>query len=197
MSSPHLKDFPGEITALLQGWNHGDQESLEELLSLVYDELRRIARRHLARERPDHTLSSTALVHETYLRLVDQGKLRWRNRAQFFAIAATTMRRILVEHARSHGAAKRDHGRPKLPLIEVGDLRIERPPELIALDDCLTALARTDPRKASIVELRFFGGLSVEETAEVVGCSRATVIRHWRMAKAWLYHELFGAVPRS
>ncbi len=190
MSSSRFRELPPELTRLLQGWSRGDQESLEELLPLVYDELRRIARGQLAGERPGHTLSPTALVHEAYLRFSDKGMPRWRNRSQFFAIAATTIRRILVEHARSRGAAKRGHGMPNLPLIEVGDLRIERPEELIALDDSLEALAGSDPRKAQVVDLRFFGGLSVDETAEAVGCSRATIIREWRMAKAWLYHQL-------
>ncbi len=162
-----------DATALLLSWSSGNREALDELLPLVYDELRRIAKLHLGKEqRLDHTLQPAALVHEVYLRLGDQCNVRWRDPAHFLAVAATTMRRILVEHARSRGAAKRGAGTPKLPLKEAAKIAVERTPDLVALDDCLTTLARIDPLNASIVELRFFGGLSVDETAEVIGCSQ-------------------------
>lgn len=141
-------------------------------------------------ERPGHTLRPTELVHEAYLRLAKQGKLKLFNRSHFFAIAATTMRRILVEHARAHTASKRGAGQRKTPLIEAADLSIERTSQLVALDDSLSALAKTDPMKALIAELRFFAGLSLDDTAEVLGCSRPTVVRHWRITKAWLFNEL-------
>ena len=185
---------PGDVTAVLQTWNSGDREALNELLPLVYGKLRRIAKLHLYKERrPDHTLQPAALVHEVYLRFVDKCRVSWQNRAHFFAIAATTMRRILVEHARSRRAAKRDTGQPTLPLIEAAGIAVGRPPHLTALDDCLTALARTNPLQAAIVKLRFFDGLSVDETAEALGCSRATIIRRWRVARIWLRRELSGA----
>lgn len=184
----------GEVTELLLAWREGDRESFDRLLPMVYEELHGIAERHLHREhRLDHTLQPTALIHETYLRLVDQRGLRWQDRAHFFAIAATTMRRILVEHARRRATAKRNQGEPAITLAE--EIAGVPSPELVALDDCLTSLAEIDPAKASIVELRYFGGLSIQETAEVVGCSPATVVRHWRLAKAWLYNELRGDPP--
>lgn len=192
MSVSHRR-ASAEITALLEAWGQGERAAVEELLPLVYGELRRIARRAIRHERPNHTLQPTALVHEAYLRLVDSGRLQWQNRSHFFAIAAKVMRRILVEHARARAAAKRGSGRPALPLVEAAGVSIERLPELIALDDSLSALARTDPLKASIVELRFFAGLSLDDTATVLDRSRSTVVRHWRLAKAWLFHELAGS----
>lgn len=181
---------PGDVTELLRAWKQGSEEAFNEVLPLIYSELREIAARHLARERPDHTLQPTALVHEAYMKLVGEERVDWQNRSHFFAIAARTMRRILVEHARAHNAAKRGSGRPKQPLVESLGVSLERASQLVALDDSLFALAKSDPVKASIAELRFFGGLSLDDTALALGCSRATVIRQWRVAKAWLFHEL-------
>ncbi len=177
------------ITQLLVASRRGDSDALNKLLPMVYDELRRLADRYLKREREDHTLQATALVHEAYLRLVDQN-VPWQNRAHFFGIAAEMMRRILIDHARGLQAAKRGSGGIKLALDEVIDLSDERAADLIALDDALKALAEIDPQKSRIVELRFFAGLSIEETAKVLDIGTATVIRQWRMAKAWLYHEV-------
>lgn len=178
-----------DVTRLLVASSQGDQEALDKLLPLVYTELRHLAERYLHRERPDHTLQPTALVHEAYLRLIDQD-VSWQNRAHFFGVAAEMMRRILIDHARKHQAAKRGSGGIKLSLDEAIDLTDERAAELIALDDALKALAEFDAQKSRIVELRFFGGLSIEETAAVLGIGTATVIRQWKMAKAWLYHEV-------
>ncbi len=158
-------------------------------MPLVYDELRRMAARYLHGERQGHSLATTDLVHEAYLRLVDQRTVDWRERGHFFAIAARTMRRVLLDHARRHLAAKRDGGQ-KLPLISSLDLVIDKPPELVALDEALNDLAELDPDKAKLVELRFFGGLTIEETAAALGSSTATVTRQWRTARAWLYHQL-------
>jgi RNA polymerase sigma factor (TIGR02999 family) len=180
---------PQDITQLLVASSHGDSDALNKLLPLVYDELRRLADRYLRRERDDHTLQATALVHEAYLRLVDQN-VPWQNRAHFFGIAAEMMRRILIDHARGLQAAKRGSGGIKLALDEVIDLSDERAADLIALDDALKALAEIDPQKSRIVELRFFAGLSIEETAKVLDIGTATVIRQWRLAKAWLFHEV-------
>ena len=181
---------PNEITQLLVDWSNGRQEALAELLPVVYGELRRAARRSLRRERPNHTLSGTALVNEVYLQLVDQTAVRWQNRAHFFGIAAKLMRQILVQHARRHQTAKRGGGQYLLALDEAAVVPTERPVDLVALDEALSNLAERDARKSRIVELRFFGGLSTEETAEVLGISPRTVKREWRLAKAWLYHEL-------
>ena len=180
-----------DVTSLLVASSKGDQEALNQLLPLVYDELRRLADRYLHRERSDHTLQATALVHEAYLRLIDQ-RVSWANRAHFFGVAAEMMRRILIDHARSRQAAKRGSGGIKISLDDVLDLTDERAADLIALDDALKALAEFDPQKAKVVELRFFGGLSIEETAAVMGLGTATITRQWRLAKAWLYHELSG-----
>jgi RNA polymerase sigma factor (TIGR02999 family) len=180
-----------DVTSLLVASSNGDQEALNQLLPLVYDELRRLADRYLHRERSDHTLQATALVHEAYLRLIDQ-RVSWANRAHFFGVAAEMMRRILIDHARSRQAAKRGSGGIKISLDDVLDLTDERAADLIALDDALKALAEFDPQKAKIVELRFFGGLSIEETAAVLGLGTATITRQWRLSKAWLYHELSG-----
>lgn len=178
-----------DVTSLLIASSSGDQEALNLLLPLVYDELRRLADRYLHRERSDHTLQATALVHEAYLRLIDQ-KVSWANRAHFFGVAAEMMRRILIDHARSRQAAKRGSGGIKLSLDDVVEITDERAADLIALDDALKALADFDAQKARVVELRFFGGLSIEETAAVMGVGTATITRQWRLAKAWLYHEL-------
>lgn len=177
-------------TQMLLDASNGHQQALDELLPVVYDELRRLAGRYLRRERPDHTLQPTALVNELYLRLVDQKNVRWQNRAHFFAIAARSMREILVEHARSHNAAKRGGGAPRLTLSKAVAFFEERDVDLLALDDALNELEVIDSRKSRIVELRFFSGLGIEEAAEVMGISSATVIRQWRLAKAWLYRRI-------
>ena len=181
-----------DVTTLLVRWSGGDQGALEELTPLVYDELRRLAGRYMRRERPGHTLESTALVHEAYIRLVDQ-KVQWQNRSHFFAIAAQLVRRILVDHARTRDRVKRGAGALKLSLDEALDVPGQRDLELVALDDALNGLAVIDSQQARIVELRFFAGLSIEETAEAVGVSPATVKRDWVMAKAWLAREMSRA----
>ena len=185
-----------DVTQLLSDWSSGSKFALEQLTPVVYDELRRLARRHLARERKDHTLQSTALVHEAYLKLIDQKNVKWQNRAHFFAIASQMVRRILVDHARAHQAGKRGSGAPKLSLDEAIGVPESRDLELLALDDALKGLAEIDDRQARIVELRFFSGLSIEETAEVVGISAATVKREWVTAKAWLFRQLSRTGPQ-
>ena len=184
----------GEVTLLLRQWREGDQRAFERLSELVYDELRRMARGYLAGERPDHTLQPTALVHETYLRLVDHTAMAWEDRRHFFAIAATTMRRILVDHARSQRREKRGGDRPKVSLDALGELpAADRAAEVITIDEALERLAGEDRLKASVVELRFFAGLTNDEAAAVLGLSEKTVRRHWRMAKVWLHRELRSA----
>jgi len=180
---------PNEITQLLVASRAGDAEALNRLLPLVYDELRRLAGHYLRRERSDHTLQPTALVHEAYLRLIDQN-VSWQNRAHFFGVAAQMMRRILVDYARGRLAAKRGSGGVKVSLDDALNLSDERAGDFVALDDALERLAEFDPQKSRIVELRFFGGLSVEEAAEVLGIGTATVTRQWKMAKAWLYQQV-------
>jgi RNA polymerase sigma-70 factor, ECF subfamily len=189
-SSPVVNSSQQEVTRLLIRLMDGERAVLDDLLSLVYAELRRLAAGYLRHERPGHTLQPTALVHEAYLRLVDQTQVQWQNRAHFFGVAAQMMRRILVDHARSQQAEKRGGDIQKLALDENIDVSGERAAELIALDEALARLAALDPQKSRIVELRFFGGLSVEETAEVLGVSAPTVKRQWRMAKAWLYGQV-------
>jgi RNA polymerase sigma factor (TIGR02999 family) len=175
-----------DVTELLVRWSHGDKAAEERLMPLVYDELRRRANHYLRRERPDHTLQATALVHETYLELVNQRRVQWQNRAHFLGLAAHLMRRILVEHARHHQAGKRGGGQPKVALDNVMGLSAERDINLVTLDESLTALEALDPQQCRIVMLRFFGGLTVDETAAAIGVSPRTVDRDWRMAKAWL-----------
>jgi len=188
---------PQEVTQLLIDWSNGDQQAFERLLPLVYGELRKLAARYLARERQNHTLQSTALVHEAYIRMIDQNRVQWKNRAQFFGVAAQMIRRILVDHARSHHAAKRGSGAIKLSLDEAMAVPGGRDLDLVALDDSLHTLAELDGQQARIVELRFFGGLSIEETAEVLGISPATVKRDWASAKAWLYRDMLrGGVAK-
>jgi RNA polymerase sigma factor (TIGR02999 family) len=179
-----------DVTRLLVRLTDGDRGVLDELLPVVYGELRKLASSYLRRERVGHTLQPTALVHEAYMRLVDQTQVQWQNRAHFFGVAAQMMRRILVDHARAHEAEKRGGEFQKLSLDENIDVSGERDVNLVALDDALNLLAEIDPQKMKIVELRFFGGLSVEETAEVLGVSAPTVKRQWRMAKAWLYGQV-------
>lgn len=183
------------VTQLLKAWGDGDPVAFEQLVPLVYDELHRLARRYMARERPGHTLQTTALVNEAYLRLVDSEQASWHNRTQFFAICAQVMRRILVDWARSRQALKRggeDHPLELEEALAVGD---EPGEDLVALDDALKELAALDPRKAKVVELRFFGGLSVEESAEVLKVSVDTVMRDWKFAKTWLRRELSRGSP--
>ena len=178
------------VTQMLNAWGKGDQKSLDKLLPLVYDELRRLAASYLRRERPDHTLQPTALVHEAYFRLIDQREVSWQNRAHFFGIAAQMMRRILVDHARSHLYAKRGGGAQKLSLDEAIGLPDQKEVELTALDEALNKLQAIDPRQSRIIELRYFGGLSIEATAEVLRISPATVKREWSMARAWLHRQI-------
>lgn len=179
-----------EVTRLLQAWGRGDDAALEQMIPIVYSELRRIAHRYMTGERQSHTLQTTALVNEAYLKLVDSRKVNWQNRAHFFAISAQLMRRILVDFARSRSYQKRGGGAQQLSLDEECLATQERGRNVLALDDALTALAEVDPRKSKVVELRFFGGLSLEETAEVLKVCPDTVVRDWRMAKAWLGREL-------
>ena len=178
------------VSKLLLNWGQGDEGAREALIPLVYAELRRLARRHLRRERADHTLQSAALVNEAYLRLVRQGQPQWQNRAQFFGVAAQMMRHILVDHARNRKAAKRGAGAPRLSLSPEMSLPQAREVDLVALDDALTQLATLDPQQSRVVELRFFGGLSIEETSIVLGVSPATVKREWATARAWLQREI-------
>jgi RNA polymerase sigma factor (TIGR02999 family) len=181
---------PQEVTQLLQAWSGGEESAFEKLVPLVYSELHRLARRYMAREQPGHTLQVTALVNEAYLRLVDSPQANWQNRAHFFAVCAQVMRRILVDRARSRRARKRGLGIPALELDEALVVAQGRSTDLVALDDALKDLAALDQRKGQIVELRFFGGLSVEETAEVLKVSKDTVMRDWKLAKSWLRREL-------
>lgn len=190
MHSPATAPPSRRVTQLLQAWSAGEDGALEELYPFVYDQLRRMARRYLAAERRGHTLQPTALVHEAYFKLVEQRQVEWRERAQFYCIAARTMRRILVDYARYRGSQKRRSDRPHLPIEAAHELPDQPAPDLVQLDRALTALAEVDPLKASIVDLRFFAGLSLEETADVLGCSRPTVVRHWAIARTWLYAEL-------
>lgn len=185
------------VSQLLQEWSKGDQQALEELLPLIYNELRQLAHNFLYRERPGHTLQTTALVHEAYLKLIDQRDARWQNRSHFFAIAAQAMRRILIDSARRHAAMKRGGPQEKLSLDEVPNVSIEPNLKLLALDEALNALAEVDPEQSRIVELRYFGGLTIDETAEVMKTSPATVKREWAMARAWLHQALTsnGAAP--
>ena len=178
------------VSKLLLNWGQGDQGAREALIPLVYDELRRLARRYLRRERPDHTLQSAALVNEAYLRLIRQDQPQWQNRAHFFGVAAQLMRHILVDHARHRAAAKRGAGAPRLTLDPDVALPQARDVDLVALDDVLNQLAALDPQQSRLVELRFFGGLSIEETSVVLGVSPATVKREWATARAWLQREM-------
>ena len=181
---------PKSITELLIEWRDGDVTALDRLMPLVYQELRRLARYYMRRERPGHTLQTGALVNEAYLRLVDHKGMRWQNRAHFYAVASQAMRRILVDHARAHHYAKRGGGNQLLELDEAAAVFQRQATELVALDDALTDLAVIDPRKSQIVEMRYFGGMSVEETAGVLGVSSVTVMREWRTAKAWLLRAI-------
>ena len=177
-------------TTLLLAWGRGDETALDQLIPLVHDELRQLARRHMARERPGHTLQATALVNEAYLRLIEVNQVRWQNRAHFFAMASRVMRRILVDAARARGYQKRGGGAETVSLDEALLVSGEPRQDLVALDDALNALAAFDLRKSQVVEMRFFGGLSVEESAEALRVSPDTILRDWRLAKAWLAQRL-------
>jgi RNA polymerase sigma factor (TIGR02999 family) len=190
ISGGNMESSTDEVTQLLQDWGRGDRESLEKLVPLIYSELRRIAHNCLYRERPGHTLQTTALVHEAYLKLIDQKDTRWQNRAHFFAIAAQAMRRILVDNARRHTAIKRGGTAENLPLDEAARVSLEPDPILLPLNEALNELAEIDPQQSQIVELRYFGGLTIEETAEVMKLSQDKVKVEWSMARAWLRQEL-------
>jgi RNA polymerase sigma factor (TIGR02999 family) len=185
-----MEAAPTDVTQLLQQWSNGEEQALERLLPQIHDELRKLAASYLRRERPDHTLQPTALVNEAFLKLVDQRAAKWQNRAHFFGIAAQAMRRILVDHARAHAASKRGGAVRKVPLDDARMIGQVMDVDLLALDEALTRLAALDPQQSRIVELRFFGGLTMEESAEVMHISPATIGREWRMAKAWLSAEL-------
>jgi len=181
---------PKNLTKLLVDWRNGDQEALNTLIPLVYEELHRVARRYLRHERPNHTLQTTALVHEAYLRLVDENDGNWRNRAQFIVVASQLMRHILVDYARNHNAAKRGGNFARVSFNEQMIVTENKGPDLMELDEALNRLATIDPEQSRVVELRVFGGLTVEETAEVLAVSPRTVKREWSMAKAWLHRQL-------
>ena len=181
---------PHEVTQLLVAWGNGDEVAREKLISVVYQELHRLAHHYMKRESPGHTLQTSALVNEAFVRLVDQRNVRWQNRAHFFGIAAQMMRRILVDYARSRRYAKRGGGARAMSLDEAMIVSDERSAEVVSVHEALEQLAKLDPRKGQIVELRFFGGLSIEETAEVLGVSPGTVMKDWTLAKAWLRREI-------
>lgn len=190
---PDLSEVsPKQVTELLLRWKRGDQKSLQDLLPLVYSELRRLAQHHLRGERSDHTLQSTALVHEAYLRLVNPSSSQVESRGHFFALASQLMREVLVDYARSRKAGKRDGG-TRLTLDEAGDFSRSKDVDLLALDDALRQLSRISPRQSRIVEMRYFGGLSIEEISEFLGVSSATVERDWTVARAWLHREISRA----
>ena len=184
-----------EITQLLAAWRDGNQAALDELYPLVYDELHRLARRYMSRERKGHTLQTTALINEAYVRLVDQRNVQWANRSHFFAISAQIMRRILIDHARRHAYAKRGGGARQVSLDETATMAQGDFSEFIRLDEALRSLAELDPRRSQVVELRYFGGLNNEEIAGVLKISENTVIRDWNMARAWLHRQLAGSAP--
>lgn len=183
------------ITELLLAWGEGDEAALEQLIPLVYQELHRLARHYMRQEQPGHTLETTALINEAYLRLVDSNRMHWQNRSHFYALCARAMRRILIDHAKSRHRAKRGGGGLQVSLDEVASLAQDRAAELILLDEALRRLESFDKRKSQVVELRFFGGLSIEETAEVMKISTISVSRDWNTAKAWLYREMSGKEP--
>ena len=190
------RDLVDDITGLLVAWGHGDEAALQQLIPLVHRELHEIARRCLKGERPGHTLQPTALVNEAYLRLIDVRRVSWKNRTHFLAMSARLMRRVLVDFARSRHYQKRGGGAMKVSLDEAHAVATERGQDLVALDEALTALSAVDERKARVIEMRFFGGLTVEETADVLHVSRETVLRDWRLARAWLMQELLKSASR-
>jgi len=187
---PLMKPVPNEITELLKDWNGGDQTALDKLMPLVYDELHRLAHQHMRREQHGHMLQTSALINEAYLRLVDQPQIRWESRAHFFGIAARLMRRILVDEARKRNSAKRGGRAIEVSLVEGANIAEEQAANVVALDDALRTLQAIDSRQSEIVELRFFGGLSIEETAEVLKVSPGTVMRDWTFARAWLRQQM-------
>ena len=191
-----MQEPPENITELLASYGRGNKESLDQLMPIVYDELRRQAARYLRREQAGHTLQTTALIHEAYVRLVDQRNMQWQNRAHFFGIAAQMMRRILVDHARSKKRVKRGGSEIRVSLDDVNVAARGQDLDVVALDEALDRLAQIDEQQSRVVELRFFSGLSVEETAEVMGISKSTVKRDWSMAKAWLHRELSGEIAK-
>lgn len=194
-ASRDMTEKPPEVTQLLIDWSEGNREARDELMPVVYNELRRLAKSYMRRERPEHTLQTTALVNEAYLKLVDQKRVRWQNRAHFFGIAAQLMRRILVDHARKARAEKRGGGEAKVPYVEGIGLPEEKRVDLVALEEALEGLERLDERQARIVELKYFMGMKIEEIAEVVGISPATVKREWSTAKMWLQREIESRMP--
>jgi RNA polymerase sigma-70 factor (ECF subfamily) len=199
MAPPAMSESD-EVTLLLSALTRGDDGAASKLIPVVYDELRRLAGSYMRRERVDHTLQATALVHEAYLKLIEQRSINWQSRAHFFGVAAQLMRRILIDHARGHSRQKRGGEQQKVSLDEIFVFSEKRADELLAVDDSLNQLAKIDPRQARVVELRFFGGLSVEEAAEVLGVSPKTVKRDWSVAKAWLYADLkerYGIDPAT
>ena len=189
------REHQHQITQLLAEWSEGNQAALDELYPLVYEELHRLARRYMSRERKGHTLQTTALINEAYVRLVDQKNVHWANRSHFFAISAQIMRRILIDHARRHTYAKRGGGAQQVSLDEVAMVAREAGSDLIKLDEALKILAKMDPRRCHVVELRYFGGLNNEEIAGVLKVSENTVTRDWNLARAWLYQQLAGSPP--
>jgi RNA polymerase sigma factor (TIGR02999 family) len=191
-----MQEPPENITELLASYGRGNKESLDQLMPIVYDELRRQAARYLRREQAGHTLQTTALIHEAYVRLVDQRNMQWQNRAHFFGIAAQMMRRILVDHARSKKRVKRGGSELRVSLDDANVAAKGQDLDVVALDEALDRLAQIDEQQSRVVELRFFSGLSVEETAEVMGISKSTVKRDWSMAKAWLHRELSGEIAK-
>lgn len=191
-----MREPPENITQLLASYGRGNKESLDQLMPIVYDELRRQAARYLRREQAGHTLQTTALIHEAYVRLVDQRNMQWQNRAHFFGIAAQMMRRILVDHARSKKRVKRGGSEIRVTFDDVNVASKGQDLDVVALDEALERLAQIDEQQSRVVELRFFSGLSVEETAEVMGTSKSTVKRDWSMAKAWLHRELSGEIAK-
>jgi len=192
-----MSPAPPSVTEMLRDWSDGDREAQDQLFRAVYNELHRQAARYLRHEHPGLTLQTSDLIHEAYFRLINQHDVEWQNRLHFFAIAAQQMRRILVDHARSRQAAKRGGSDIRLPLEEAMGVSAERDLDFVALDDALTRLAEIDPQQSQVVELRFFSGLSVEETAKVLGVSERTVKRDWHVAKAWLRRELSRGGPKS
>ena len=188
---------PKSVTPLLAAWSKGDQAARDQLMSVVYDELHRLARRHMRRESAGHTLQTSALLNEAFLRLVDQKNVQWRNRAHFYGIAAQMMRRVLVDYARSRRCAKRGAGAPAITLDEGLIVSAERSAEVVALHEALVELAKFDPRQGKVVELRFFGGLGIQETAKVLDVSEGTVMRDWTLAKAWLRRKLSAEISNG
>jgi len=192
-----MTSSPQQVTELLNSWSNGDQTARDRLIPLVYDELHRLAHQYMKREAPGHTLQTSALVNEAFVKLVDQRNVRWQNRAHFFGIAAQLMRRILVDHARSRQTAKRGGGAAAISFDDHLYVSDERSAQVVAVHEALEQLARFDQRKGQIVELRFFGGLSIDETAELLGVSPGTVMRDWTLAKAWLHREISAQVPED